>query len=133
MKGSSVDLSTKAAGSQGTWTLHCTSKNGNRTSGCKSKLQPCHASLQTSEQCVFNRELSRASVVVLSLVFFILSAVPVGDARRSQPDPSAKRLHYDLMSPYNALVKPSAGPNHQLTVKMGMRLSQVLDVVSILL
>nr|KAG5693139.1 hypothetical protein BaRGS_025498 [Batillaria attramentaria] len=71
----------------------------------------------------------RTSVVVLSLVFLILSAVPVGDARRSQPDPSAKRLHYDLMSRYQALVKPSAGANNLLTVKMGLRLSQVLDVV----
>lgn len=73
-------------------------------------------------------QLSRSTACVFSAVFLILTATPVGLAVRTLPDPSAKRLHYDLMSPYNALVKPSAGPNNQLTVKMGMRLSQVLDV-----
>ena len=44
--------------------------------------------------------------------------------------PANKRLHHDLMSGYQKLIKPSGGPSQQLTVKMGMRLSQVIDVVS---
>ena len=66
------------------------------------------------------------------MLLLTLCALPVASPSRETPDPSAKRLHFDLMSPYNALVKPSGGPKHQLTVKMGLRLSQVLNVVSIL-
>ena len=65
------------------------------------------------------------------MMLLTLCALPVASPSRETPDPSAKRLHFDLMSPYNALVKPSGGPKHQLTVKMGLRLSQVLNVVSI--
>ena len=48
---------------------------------------------------------------------------------RVAPDPSAKRLLHQLMTPYESLVKPSGGQANQLTVKLGLRLSQVLDMV----
>ncbi|KAK7478414.1 hypothetical protein BaRGS_00030339 [Batillaria attramentaria] len=135
MKGSSIDFSRKADRSRDSMMLYCT---GNKSGWfCRPEHQRPWSRQILQQQClrgvgISAVQFSRTSVVVLSLVFLILSAVPVGDARRSQPDPSAKRLHYDLMSRYQALVKPSAGANNLLTVKMGLRLSQVLDVVSTL-
>ncbi|XP_076443426.1 acetylcholine receptor subunit alpha-like 1 [Babylonia areolata] len=73
------------------------------------------------------RVMTVVTVMVVVVVVMLGALAPTTHARK-EPDPSAKRLHYDLMSSYNALVKPSGGPNHQLTVKMGLRLSQVLDV-----
>lgn len=72
------------------------------------------------------RSLLRMRTMIF--VVMMMCLIPAVSQARKEPDPSAKRLHHDLMSPYNALVKPSGGPNHQLTVKMGLRLSQVLDV-----
>lgn len=61
----------------------------------------------------------------------VLLKMPAAEAKVT-PDPAAKRLFYDLMtvSGYNALIRPSAGPSKKLTVKLGLRLSQVLAVVS---
>ncbi|XP_059160022.1 acetylcholine receptor subunit alpha-like 1 [Physella acuta] len=69
--------------------------------------------------------------VLLCLFTFsmVLYKMPVAEAK-VMPDPAAKRLFYDLMtvSGYNALIRPSAGPSKKLTVKLGLRLSQVLAV-----
>ncbi|NP_001267757.1 acetylcholine receptor subunit alpha-like 2-like isoform X1 [Aplysia californica] len=70
---------------------------------------------------------------ILSMLWALLVAlvmIPVGEMNRVMPDPAAKRLFYDLMQVggYNALIRPSAGPLRKLTVKLGLRLSQVLTV-----
>ena len=43
----------------------------------------------------------------------------------------AKRLYDDLMSSYNSLIRPVGNVSDRLTVKMGVKLSQLVDVVSI--
>lgn len=43
----------------------------------------------------------------------------------------AKRLYDDLLSNYNRLIRPVGNNSDRLTVKMGLRLSQLIDVVSI--
>lgn len=48
-------------------------------------------------------------------------------------NPEAKRLYDDLLSNYNRLIRPVGNNSDRLTVKMGLRLSQLIDVVSILL
>lgn len=45
-------------------------------------------------------------------------------------NPDAKRLYDDLMSSYNSLIRPVANNSDRLTIKMGLRLSQLIDVVS---
>lgn len=45
-------------------------------------------------------------------------------------NPDAKRLYDDLMSSYNSLIRPVANNSDRLTVKMGLKLSQLIDVVS---
>ncbi|XP_071040990.1 acetylcholine receptor subunit alpha-like 1 [Parasteatoda tepidariorum] len=43
-------------------------------------------------------------------------------------NPDAKRLYDDLMSSYNRLIRPVSNNSDTLTVKMGLKLSQLIDV-----
>lgn len=45
-------------------------------------------------------------------------------------NPDAKRLYDDLLSNYNRLIRPVGNNSDRLTVKMGLKLSQLIDVVS---
>lgn len=46
-------------------------------------------------------------------------------------EPAEKKLHEFLLSEkYSKLIRPTGNNTVQLTVKLGMRLSQLLDVVS---
>lgn len=45
-------------------------------------------------------------------------------------NPEAKRLYDDLLSNYNRLIRPVGNNSDRLTVKLGLRLSQLIDVVS---
>lgn len=63
----------------------------------------------------------------LLAALLILTTGPVGflDA-----NPEAKRLYDDLLSNYNRLIRPVGNNSDRLTVKMGLKLSQLIDVVS---
>jgi len=43
----------------------------------------------------------------------------------------AKRLYDDLLSNYNRLIRPVGNNSDRLTVRMGLRLSQLIEVVSL--
>lgn len=45
-------------------------------------------------------------------------------------NPDARRLYDDLMTGYNRLVRPVSNTSDTLTVSLGLRLSQLIDVVS---
>ncbi len=47
-----------------------------------------------------------------------------------QGNPDAKRLYDDLLSNYNRLIRPVGNNSDRLTVKLGLKLSQLIDVVS---
>ncbi|GBP94460.1 Acetylcholine receptor subunit alpha-like 1 [Eumeta japonica] len=47
---------------------------------------------------------------------------------RVSANPEAKRLYDDLLSNYNRLIRPVGNNSDRLTVKMGLRLSQLIDV-----
>lgn len=57
------------------------------------------------------------SILHLSCLFFLTVA-----------NPDAKRLYDDLMSSYNRLIRPVGNNSDRLTVKMGLKLSQLIDV-----
>lgn len=63
--------------------------------------------------------------VLLAAVFIALHFATGGLA-----NPDAKRLYDDLLSNYNRLIRPVGNNSDRLTVKMGLRLSQLIDVVS---
>ena len=44
-------------------------------------------------------------------------------------NPDAKRLYDDLLSNYNRLVRPVSNHTEQITVKLGVRLSQLVELV----
>lgn len=48
----------------------------------------------------------------------------------STGNPDAKRLYDDLLSNYNKLVRPVVNVTDALTVKIKLKLSQLIDVVS---
>lgn len=48
----------------------------------------------------------------------------------TKANPDSKRLYDDLLSNYNRLIRPVGNNSDRLTVKMGLRLSQLIDVVS---
>ena len=47
-------------------------------------------------------------------------------------NPHAKRLYDDLLSNYNRLIRPVLNDTDTLTVKLGLKLSQLIDVVSLM-
>ncbi|XP_034935100.1 acetylcholine receptor subunit alpha-like 1 [Chelonus insularis] len=52
-----------------------------------------------------------------------IASLPVATA-----NPDSKRLYEDLLSNYNRLIRPVGNNSDRLTVKMGLRLSQLIDV-----
>ena len=44
-------------------------------------------------------------------------------------NPDAKRLYDDLLSNYNRLIRPVSNNSEKLTVRLGLKLSQLIDVV----
>ncbi|XP_017873127.1 PREDICTED: acetylcholine receptor subunit alpha-like 1 [Drosophila arizonae] len=61
--------------------------------------------------------------VLFAAVFIALHFATGGLA-----NPDAKRLYDDLLSNYNRLIRPVGNNSDRLTVKMGLRLSQLIDV-----
>lgn len=47
-----------------------------------------------------------------------------------QGNADTKRLYHDLINGYSSLIRPVGNNSDRLTVKMGLRLSQLIDVVS---
>lgn len=50
--------------------------------------------------------------------------------RAVNSNPDAKRLYDDLLSNYNRLIRPVANNTDTVLVKLGLRLSQLIDLVS---
>ena len=46
-------------------------------------------------------------------------------------NPDAKRLYDDLLSNYNRLIRPVINHTEKVTVKLGVSLSQIVELVSI--
>nr|CAD7455948.1 unnamed protein product [Timema tahoe] len=62
-----------------------------------------------------------------ALLLALLLLAVIGGALSN---PEAKRLYEDLLSNYNRLIRPVGNNSDRLTVKMGLRLAQLIDVVS---
>lgn len=60
----------------------------------------------------------------------ILLAIVMSVIGGALANPEAKRLYDDLLSNYNRLIRPVGNNSDKLTVKMGLRLAQLIDVVS---
>ena len=75
-------------------------------------------------------DLNIIAFITVAFVSVLLHLVSLSNA-----NPDAKRLYNDLLvkSGYNKLIRPVANNTEVLTVKLGLRLSQLIGIVSILL
>lgn len=64
----------------------------------------------------------------LTLIGLCLALVWPWPAKAGNPD--AKRLYDDLLSNYNKLVRPVVNVSEAVTVRLKLKLSQLIDVVS---
>ena len=62
-------------------------------------------------------------LLVVLVSFTFLMVTPTG------ADQDAKRLYEDLLTDYNRLIRPVGNNSDRLTVKLGLKLSQLIDVV----
>jgi hypothetical protein len=69
-----------------------------------------------------SRDSSRLKWTIIVLLSFLTIGV------RGNPD--AKRLYDDLLSNYNRLIRPVMNNTDTILVKLGLRLSQLIDLVS---
>lgn len=64
-------------------------------------------------------------------VYFYISLVLLSLAYPTcHGNPDAKRLYDDLLSNYNRLIRPVSNNTHTVLVRLGLRLSQLIDLVS---
>lgn len=66
-------------------------------------------------------EMSRTFLLIFLFIFGVCYC-----------NPDAKRLYDDLLSNYNRLIRPVDKNNNTVLVKLGLRLSQLIDLVSTL-
>merc|ERR1719340_325160 len=67
-------------------------------------------------------------MLTLSYLIFSLALLPTSDAVVTMGNPDAKRLYDDLLSNYNKLVRPVENTSDHLTVRIKLKLSQLIDV-----
>ena len=72
----------------------------------------------------------KASVMVLFKVLVIFVCPLTARTILNAGNPDAKRLYDDLLSNYNKLVRPVVNTTDPLTVRIKLKLSQLIDVVS---
>ena len=70
-------------------------------------------------------------MLTLSYLMLSLALLPTSDAVLNMGNPDAKRLYDDLLSNYNKLVRPVQNTTDPLTVRIKLKLSQLIDVVSL--
>lgn len=64
------------------------------------------------------------------VVFLLLPTILLARTVLNSGNPDAKRLYDDLLSNYNKLVRPVVNTTDPLTVRIKLKLSQLIDVVS---
>lgn len=71
--------------------------------------------------------IAKSSICCCS-TYFILSARIFADIKQLEANPEAKRLYDDLLSNYNRLIRPVVNNTETLTVFLGLKLSQLIEV-----
>lgn len=74
-------------------------------------------------------------VTIRLILLFSLCSPPTTHGRSllNAGNPDAKRLYDDLLSNYNKLVRPVVNTTDPLTVRIKLKLSQLIDVVSLVM
>ncbi|XKL62001.1 hypothetical protein PGB90_001834 [Kerria lacca] len=64
--------------------------------------------------------------ISLVAIYWLLQLI--NDCLQTQANPEARRLYDDLLTNYNRLIRPVGNNSDRLTVKMGLSLSQLIEV-----
>ena len=82
--------------------------------------------------CNSVNEITASNMATLGLsdLAVFLATLFIGSTR-IEANPDAKRLYDDLLSNYNRLIRPVANNTDKITVRMGLKLSQLVDLVRI--
>ena len=70
---------------------------------------------------------SSPALLIMKCQSWILALIGLGLV---EANPDAKRLYDDLLSNYNKLVRPVVNVTDAVTVRLKLKLSQLIDVVS---
>lgn len=65
-----------------------------------------------------------------SIIVFVVVCLLCLSCERCTANPDAKRLYDDLLSNYNRLIRPVSNNTDTILVKLGLRLSQLIELVS---
>jgi hypothetical protein len=70
------------------------------------------------------------SFILHSIKWVIIVSILSSSNVVVKANPDAKRLYDDLLSTYNRLIRPVSNNTDTVLVKLGLRLSQLIDLVS---
>lgn len=73
----------------------------------------------------FTQKFNTKFVIVLTYISCFAYFAP-----QTTANPDAKRLYDDLLSNYNRLIRPVSNNTDTILVKLGLRLSQLIELVS---
>ena len=99
------------------------------SSATKSHRKTIDSKNQFQRTSKFKKSYSLSSPKMALASLFIILGIFAPLAECGNPD--AKRLYDDLLSNYNKLVRPVVNVTDVLTVRIKLKLSQLIDVVSI--
>ena len=102
--------------------INSAQNNNNKSTKINNNSSGCGAGLHKS-----TRKLNVISFKAALTSFFLILGVLTHSGECGNPD--AKRLYDDLLSTYNKLVRPVVNVTDILTVRIKLRLSQLIDVV----
>lgn len=65
-------------------------------------------------------------------IMLLICFMMIGLSRTANANSDAERLYDDLINGYNSLIRPVGNNSDRLTVKMALKLSQLIEVVSLM-
>ena len=77
--------------------------------------------------CVYRSNMIWWLKIITVIVIYVLTQRDI----TVTGNPDAKRLYDDLLSNYNRLIRPVSNNTQTVLVKLGLRLSQLIDLVSV--
>ena len=101
------------------------SSKGRRGTGCSSSAS------SSAGAAVFTTSPSLYNVFLVAVSVLLIPSLPTARTILNTGNPDAKRLYDDLLSNYNKLVRPVVNTTDPLTVRIKLKLSQLIDVVSV--
>lgn len=97
---------------------------------CSTARKSCHRCCRFTME----RKMHPLKLFILhSIKWVIIVSVIASSTPTAHANPDAKRLYDDLLSTYNRLIRPVSNNTDTILVKLGLRLSQLIDLVSMIL